>query len=78
MTIEKNLVERYGPLIPLSGLAGLLDRSPEATRMFLRSGAEMAARINTAKVRIGRRLYFRTTQIAVVLSADNQQQKSVA
>lgn len=78
MTLESNLVERYGPLIPLSGLAGLLDRSPEATRMFLRSGGEMAKRINTAKVRVGRRLYFRTTQIAAVLSADNEQQKNVA
>ena len=73
MTIEERLVERFGPLIPLSGLAVLLDRSPEATRMFLRSGSEMAQRINTSKIKVGRRLYFRATDIAVFLSAGTEQ-----
>lgn len=73
MTIEKNLVERFGPLIPLAGLASLLDRSPEAVRMFLRSNSEMALRINTAKLKIGRRLYFRTAEVAHVLSGDSVQ-----
>lgn len=73
MTIEKNLVERFGPLIPLAGLANLLDRSPEAVRMFLRSNSEMALRINTAKLKVGRRLYFRTAEVAQVLSSDTKQ-----
>ncbi|XXG31296.1 MAG: DNA-binding protein [Ferrovum myxofaciens] len=73
MTMEENLVERFGPLIPLSGLAALLDRSPEAVRMFLRTNSELAQRINTAKVKIGRRLFFRTLDIAQFLNSDAKQ-----
>ena len=68
MTIEENLNNRFGPIIPLPGLAALFDRSPEALRMFLRSNAELAHRINNAKLKVGRRLYFRTSEIAHVLN----------
>lgn len=68
MTMEEKLIDRFGPLMPLSGLAMLLDRSPEAARMFLRSDNELASRINTAKLKVGRRLYFRTAEIAEVLN----------
>lgn len=68
MTLEENLLDRFGPLISLAGLAALFDRSPEAIRMFLRSNAELAHNINTAKLKVGRRLYFRTSDIAQVLS----------
>ncbi|HEX7642585.1 MAG TPA: DNA-binding protein [Noviherbaspirillum sp.] len=68
MTMEEKLVERFGPLMPLTGLASLLDRSQEATRMFLRSDSELAQRINTAKLKVGRRLFFRTAEVAQFLS----------
>lgn len=68
MTIEESLIDRFGPLMPLAGLATLLDRSPEAVRMFLRSDSELASRINTAKLKVGRRLYFRTAEVAQFLS----------
>lgn len=71
MTIEENLVERFGPLMPLAGLATLLDRSPEAARMYLRSNSELAQRINTAKLKVGRRLYFRTMDVARFLSGES-------
>lgn len=71
MTIEANLVERYGPLMPLAGLATLLDRSPEAVRMYLRSGSELAQQINAAKLKVGRRLYFKTMDVARVLNGEN-------
>lgn len=67
MTMEENLVSRFGPLIPLAGLASLLDRSPEAVRMFLRSNSDLAQNLNTAKLKVGRRLYFRTLEVAQVL-----------
>jgi hypothetical protein len=71
MTIEENLVERFGPLMPLAGLASLLDRSPEAVRMYLRSDSELAQQINTAKLKVGRRLYFRTMEVARVLNGEH-------
>lgn len=70
MTMEEQLIDRFGPLMPLSGLAVLLDRSPEAARMFLRSDSELASRINTTKLKVGRRLYFRTADIAKVLGGE--------
>lgn len=68
MTLEETLVERFGPLIPLAKLAALLDRSPEAARMFLRSNSDLAQQINTAKLKVGRRLYFRTFAVAQILN----------
>jgi hypothetical protein len=68
MTIEESLIARFGPLIPLAGLATILDRSPEAVRMFLRSNSELAKQLNTAKVKVGRRLFFRATDIARTFS----------
>lgn len=70
MTMEQNLVDRFGPLIPLAKLAVLLDRSPEAVRMFLRSNSSLAEQMNGAKLKIGRRLYFRTADVAQVLSGE--------
>ena len=68
MTMEENLVTRFGPLMPLAGLATVLDRSPEAVRMFLRSNSDLAQYINKTKLKVGRRLYFRTSEVAFVLS----------
>lgn len=71
MTIEENLVQRFGPIMPLAGLANLLGRSPEAVRMYLRSNSELAQKINTAKLKVGRRLYFRTMEVARFLDGES-------
>lgn len=67
MTIEEILVNQYGPLLSLAELAMILDRSPGGLRCGLRSSCEWVSRINTARLRLGRRVYFRTTEIANVL-----------
>ena len=72
MTIEQCLIKKFGPLIPLAGLAEMLDKSNEATRMFLRSNGELAQHINSAKLKVGRRLYFRTSEVAQFLSGDKR------
>lgn len=72
MTLEQNLIDRFGPLMPLAGLAIVLDRSPEAIRMFLRSDNELARHMNTAKVKVGRRLYFRSSEIASCLNGERK------
>ena len=55
----------------LSGmeLAKILDRSPEGLRISLRSSGEWVEQINAARLRLGRRVYFRTSEIANVLDA---------
>jgi hypothetical protein len=69
MTIEEVLVKQYGPLLSLEELAMILDRSPDGLRISLRSSGEWVSRINAARLRLGRRVYFRTSEIANVLDA---------
>jgi hypothetical protein len=69
MTIEEVLVKQYGPLLSLEDLAIILDRSPDGLRISLRSSGEWVSQINAARLRLGRRVYFRTSEIANVLDA---------
>ncbi len=70
MTIEDSLLDRFGPLLSLPQLATVLDRSPEGLRISLRSNNYWATEINQARLRIGRRVYFRTSQIAELLDSN--------
>ncbi|CAD0330465.1 MULTISPECIES: hypothetical protein [Xanthomonas] len=71
MTIEDTLLQRFGPLLSMAQLASVLDRSPDGLRVSLRTASEWAGRINKARFKIGRRVYFRTSQIAEVLSDES-------
>lgn len=68
MTIEETMLQRFGPLLSIAQLATVLDRSPDGLRISLRTTSEWAAEINKARLKIGRRVYFRTSQIAEVFS----------
>ena len=69
MQIEEALTNQYGPLMSVAMLAKVLDRSVEGLRISLRTDSAWSKPINAAKLKIGRRVYFRTADIAVVLSA---------
>jgi hypothetical protein len=69
MTIEEILVKEYGPLMSLSELAMILDRTPAGLRSSLRSSGDWTNGINAARLRLGRRIYFKTSVIANVLDA---------
>lgn len=62
------LQERYGPLLNLVHLADILHRSPDGLRIALRAPSRYAARINATRLKIGRRIYFRTSDIAEILT----------
>lgn len=70
MTIEDALLHRFGPLLSIAQLAAILDRSPNGLRISLRTTNEWTQRINAAKLKLGRRVYFRTAEIAQVLSGE--------
>lgn len=70
MTIEETLLQRYGPLLSISQLATVLDRSPDGLRISLRSSNEWSARLNATRLKIGRRVYFRTSQVAQMFSEE--------
>jgi len=67
MTTEETLIKQYGPMFSINPLAGILDRSPEGLHTMLRSSGEWANMINATRLRSGRRLYFRTVEVADVL-----------
>ena len=69
MTIEEILVKEYGPLMSLSELAMILDRTPAGLRSSLRSSGDWIDGINAARLRLGRRIYFKTSEIANLLDA---------
>ena len=69
MTIEEILVKEYGPLMSLSELAMILDRTPAGLRSSLRSSGDWINGINAARLRLGRRIYFKTSEIANLLDA---------
>ena len=67
MTAEETLIKQYGPLLTINQLAAILDRSPDGVRTTLRSSGEWVNKINATRLRLGRRLYFRTVEVADVL-----------
>lgn len=68
MTIEEMLLQRYGPLLSIKQLAAVMDRSPEGLRISLRTASDWSAKINATRLKIGRRVYFRTSQLAQLLA----------
>lgn len=73
MEMEQILLEKYGPLMTLSVLAGLLNRTTDGLRLFLmRRDCEMSEKLNTARLKVGRRVYFRTNAISRILSEENE------
>jgi hypothetical protein len=68
MTLEENLNESAGPLMTITQLAKILNRSPEGLRISLRNENPWVQRVKSARLRLGRRVYFRTSEIAAILS----------
>lgn len=67
MTTESYLLEKYGPLLSLEQLAGLLHRSVDGFRLSLRQDGELSSKFNPARKKIGRRVYFRSALVAPIL-----------
>jgi hypothetical protein len=72
MSIEETLVGQYGPLLTTSQLAKVLNRSPEGLRISLRSSSNWVSQVNASRLRLGRRVYFRTAEIALILTGSSR------
>ena len=68
MQIEEALTKQYGPLLSVAQLAQVLDRSAEGLRISLRTESDWSKSINAARLKLGRRVYYRTAEIAQVLN----------
>lgn len=67
MDIEKVLLGKYGPLLTLCQLAELLDRSPQGLRISLNNNTPLSQFLKPKRLKIGRRVYFRSSHIAELL-----------
>ena len=67
MTTEEQHLKRYGPLLSLTDLSDLLKRSPDGLRISLRSQSEFANKWNSAKRKVGRRVYFKASDVAELI-----------
>lgn len=67
------LQKEYGPLMSLEALAKTLDRSPQGLRVSLNTKSEISIAINAAKRKIGRRVYFKTEEIAKMIDGEDQE-----
>ncbi len=69
MDVENSLVDRYGPLLTLSEVAGILKRSPDGLRVSLGRENEVSKKLNPAKKKIGRRVYFHVSAVAELIGS---------
>ena len=69
-TTQNLLVEKYGPLLTLSQLALILDRSREGLRLTLRGNSDLARQLGAARMKIGRRVHFKTAVVASVIDGE--------
>jgi hypothetical protein len=67
----RTLSERWGVLLSYEALGQVMDRSPDGLRLSLaQNRSDWAHRVNAAKVKIGRRVLFRTAQIAELIDGN--------
>lgn len=66
MSTEELILSRYNgaPLLSLEQLAELLHRSKDGLRITLSSDSDLSRRIRPCRIKIGRRMYFKTTEVA--------------
>lgn len=72
-TTTEHLLEKHGPLMTLDALAALLDRSVGGIRLGLRTEAPWAQQLRQARRKVGKRVYFRTLDVAKFVDGDNEE-----
>lgn len=75
MNTEEVLLARYrgSPLLSLTQLAEVLDRSPAGLRISLAGNGELARMLRPGRIKIGRRLYFHVSTVARVIDEARSQ-----
>lgn len=70
MDTRSLLFDLYGPLLTYAQLAKVLDRTADGLKTSMsKKGTETEQQLGAARIRIGRRVYFRTEQIADLLES---------
>jgi hypothetical protein len=64
---EEALIHKYGLLLSISELSELLGRSTEGLRVTLTRNCSLSEKLNSAKVKFGRRVMFKSSAIAQII-----------
>lgn len=64
MSTEKLLMQKFGPLLSLEELSVILKRSRDGLRISLSTNSDFAQQWNATKIKVGRRVYFRSAEVA--------------
>ena len=72
MSTEQDIKDKYhgAPLLSIEQLAEILLRSKDGLRISLCGDNEVSRKFLPCKVKIGRRVYFRTSEVAKALDQD--------
>jgi len=62
-TSEETLIKQYGPLLSINQLATSLI-APQMVAYYAALLGEWVSKINATRLRLGRRVYFRTAEVA--------------
>lgn len=64
------LIEKYGAFLSIKELAKTLKRSEGGLRVTLQQNSSTSKKLNSAKTKVGRRVYFNTISIAEIMTED--------
>jgi hypothetical protein len=66
MNTEQLLLEKFegAPLLSIEQVAIVLHRSKDGLRISLSGNSELAQKLRHTRLKIGRRIYFKTAEIA--------------
>lgn len=66
MSTEQLLLEKFegSPLLSIEQVATIFHRSKDGLRITLSGNSDLANKLNRTRLKIGRRVYFKTEEIA--------------
>lgn len=68
--MERELTDRFGPLLTAVHLAEVLHRTEQGLRWSLMQPGQFAETINATRIRIGRSNYYRAADLARLLAGE--------
>lgn len=75
METEKYMLGKFGPLMSIDQLSEVLHRPRDGLRVSLLRATPWAKKINSCRLKIGRRLYFRTSDVARLLEGGQDEHR---
>lgn len=73
MSTKDYLIKEYGLLLSIEDLSTLLKRSPDGLRLSFRGESDFARNWRSARIKIGRRVYFHADTVAALIDMSGRE-----